>query len=40
MLALDRWVVDRAAQVQQEIMAGYESYEFHQIYHKLHNFAR
>ena len=39
MLALDRWVVDRAAQVQQEIMAGYESYEFHQIYHKLHHFC-
>ena len=39
MLALDRWVVDRAAQVQQDIVAGYESYEFHQIYHKLHNFC-
>jgi len=39
MLALDRWVVDRAAQIQQEIIAGYESYEFHQIYHKLHHFC-
>jgi isoleucyl-tRNA synthetase len=39
MLALDRWVVDRAAQLQQDIVAGYESYEFHQIYHKLHNFC-
>jgi isoleucyl-tRNA synthetase len=39
MLALDRWVVDRAAQVQTEIVAAYESFEFHQIYHKLHNFC-
>ncbi|WP_297925939.1 isoleucine--tRNA ligase [uncultured Agitococcus sp.] len=39
MLALDRWVVDKAAQVQTEIIAAYEAYEFHNIYHKLHNFC-
>jgi len=39
MLALDRWVVDKAAQVQNEIIAAYEAYEFHSIYHKLHNFC-
>mgnify|MGYP000331871627 FL=1 len=39
MLALDRWVVDKAAQVQTEIIAAYEAYEFHSIYHKLHNFC-
>ena len=39
MLALDRWAVDRAYQVQQDILAAYESFEFHQIYHKLHNFC-
>ena len=39
MLALDRWVVDKAAQVQTEIIAAYETYEFHNIYHKLHNFC-
>lgn len=39
MLALDRWVVDKAAQVQTDIIAAYEAYEFHSIYHKLHNFC-
>ncbi|HNC03215.1 MAG TPA: isoleucine--tRNA ligase [Agitococcus sp.] len=39
MLALDRWVVDKAAQVQTDIIAAYEAYEFHNIYHKLHNFC-
>ena len=29
MVALDRWVVGRAAQLQQEIIAAYDDYEFH-----------
>ncbi len=39
MLALDRWVVDAAARLQEEIVAAYESYQFHIIYQKLHNFC-
>lgn len=39
MVALDRWIVGRAAQLQEEILAAYESYNLHQIYHKLHNFC-
>ncbi len=39
MLALDRWVVDAAARLQDEIIAAYEDLQFHQIYHKLHNFC-
>ncbi|HEX4869314.1 MAG TPA: class I tRNA ligase family protein, partial [Moraxellaceae bacterium] len=39
MLALDRWVVDRAALLQQDIVAAYDSFQFHTIYHKLHNFC-
>ncbi|HEX6592469.1 MAG TPA: class I tRNA ligase family protein, partial [Moraxellaceae bacterium] len=39
MLALDRWVVDRAALLQQEIRTSYDAFQFHQIYHKLHNFC-
>jgi isoleucyl-tRNA synthetase len=39
MLSLDRWAVDRAAQLQAEIVAAYDSYQFHQIYHKIHNFC-
>jgi len=39
MLALDKWAVDRAALLQEEIAAAYEGYHFHQIYQKLHNFC-
>jgi isoleucyl-tRNA synthetase len=39
MLSLDRWAVDRALQLQLEIEAAYDSYQFHQIYQKLHNFC-
>ncbi|MEH6518567.1 MAG: isoleucine--tRNA ligase [Halioglobus sp.] len=39
MLSLDRWVVDRAAMLQEEIIAAYDVYQFHQIYQKLHNFC-
>lgn len=39
MLDLDRWAVDRAAQLQEEIRAAYDNYQFHLIYQKLHNFC-
>ncbi len=39
MLALDRWVVDAAARLQQEIVEAYDAYQFHTIYQKLHNFC-
>jgi isoleucyl-tRNA synthetase len=39
MLQLDRWIVARTAQLQQEIIAAYDSYQFHLIYQKLHNFC-
>ena len=39
MLALDRWVVDAAASLQDEVIAAYDDFQFHQIYHKLHNFC-
>ena len=39
MLALDRWLVARTHQLQEEIAAAYESYEFHLIYQKIHNFC-
>ncbi|MGB4342074.1 MAG: isoleucine--tRNA ligase [Moraxellaceae bacterium] len=39
MLALDRWVVDRAALLQDEIRTSYDNFQFHQIYHRLHNFC-
>jgi isoleucyl-tRNA synthetase len=39
MLVLDRWVVARAAQLQDEVKSAYSSYEFHHIYQKVHNFC-
>ena len=39
MLALDRWVVDRAAQLQDEINQAYEQYQFLTIYQKVHHFC-
>jgi isoleucyl-tRNA synthetase len=39
LIALDRWAVDCAAQLQDEIIAHYEQFQFHQIYQKLHNFC-
>ncbi len=39
LIALDRWAIDRAAQLQEEIIECYDSYQFHLIYQKLHNFC-
>ena len=39
LLALDRWIVGMAAQLQQEIRDAYNDYSFHTIYQKLHNFC-
>ena len=39
MIALDRWAVARTLELQDEIIAAYTAYNFHIIYHKLHNFC-
>ena len=39
LIALDRWALGRAADLQREILAAYESYEFHRVYQQLHNFC-
>ncbi|TKB44246.1 isoleucine--tRNA ligase [Thalassotalea mangrovi] len=39
MVALDRWVVGKAAQLQDEIIEAYENYEFHAVVQKLMNFC-
>ncbi len=39
MLALDRWAVDRARRLQEEILEAYDHYLFHLIYQKIHNFC-
>jgi isoleucyl-tRNA synthetase len=39
MIELDRWAVDRALRLQNEIVAAYQDYQFHQIYHRLQTFC-
>jgi isoleucyl-tRNA synthetase len=39
LLHLDRWAVDRARLLQDEIAARYQDYGFHHIYQKLHQFC-
>lgn len=39
LLALDRWALDCAAQLQDDIISHYDNFQFHQIYQKLHNFC-
>jgi len=36
---LDRWILGRAARLQEEIIKAYDNYQFHLIYQKLHNFC-
>jgi isoleucyl-tRNA synthetase len=39
LLALDRWVMDRAFELQDEVKAAYEAYQFQHIYQKVHHFC-
>ncbi len=39
MVALDRWAVERARDLQAAVIEAYGSYEFHQIYQRVHNFC-
>jgi len=39
MIALDRWALARTAELQQEIVAAYGSYQFHLVYQKVHGFC-
>ena len=38
-LALDRWVMDKARLLQEEIIKAYDAYQFHLIYQKVHQFC-
>ena len=39
LLALDRWALQKTRQLQQEVIAAYESHNFHLIYQKVHQFC-
>lgn len=39
MLALDRWIVDKARLLQKEIIQAYDEYQFHLVYQKIYQFC-
>ena len=39
MVDLDRWALERARGLQDEVVEAYDRFEFHHIYHKVHNFC-
>jgi isoleucyl-tRNA synthetase len=39
MLALDRWAVDQALQLQKQVTQAYQNYSFHLVYQKVHRFC-
>ena len=39
MVALDRWALGRARELQDEVVSAYRAYDFHLIYQKVHNFC-
>jgi isoleucyl-tRNA synthetase len=39
LVALDRWAVSRASELQKDIVDSYDTYQLHNIYQKLHNFC-
>ncbi len=39
MLALDRWILERARVLQDDIIKAYDDYQFHLVYQKIHNFC-
>ncbi len=39
MLSLDRWAVDQAHRLQQEVVEAYDRYSFLNVYQKVHNFC-
>lgn len=39
LVALDAWIIEVAASLQDEIIAAYDAFQFHLIYQKIHNFC-
>lgn len=39
LLPLDRWIVSKTRDLQSELIEAYDTYQFHHVYHKVHNFC-
>ena len=38
-LPLDRWIVGQALALQEDVRRAYDDYQFHHVYHRVHNFC-
>ena len=39
LLPLDRWICARAGAIQKDLHQAYDAYQFHQVFHRVHNFC-
>jgi len=39
MLSIDKWALNRLDQLNRKVRASYDKFEFHQVYHAIHNFC-
>src|SRR5690625_4602889 len=39
MLDLDRWIIDATDRLQDDLVAAYEGFPFHQVYQRVHTFS-
>lgn len=39
LLPIDKWAVYKLAELNKKVRAGYDAYEFHNVYHAIHNFC-
>ncbi len=39
LMPIDKWAINKLNELMVKVKAGYDSYEFHQVYHAIHNFC-
>ncbi len=39
LMPIDKWAINKLNELIDKVKAGYDSYEFHQVYHAIHNFC-
>lgn len=39
LMPIDKWAINKLNELIAKVKAGYDSYEFHQVYHSIHNFC-
>ena len=39
LLPIDQWALKKLDELNQKVREGYDAFEFHQVYHAIHNFC-